>query len=194
MEEFRKLKPGEAKKLAKEIAKELMNSTKYKKFKKVTRAAKCGQDEVQVQDGWRWLGNHTLERIHNILRRKKFVPSDCDDDCPCDHRLIQDRRETQQKFQSNVRVVKDSWRLPGNNGERSNKGNEYWTGKFIFRVSRHHEVPPVASCIMDDNVMACVNTMGPDIIPQDRIFIPHTYQMVMTDNKNDCVGTILRTV
>jgi len=43
---------------------------------------------------------------------KKFVPSDCED-CPCNHRLIQDWRETQQKFQSNARVVKGNWRLPG---------------------------------------------------------------------------------
>ena len=47
-----------------------------------------------------------------------FVPSDCED-CPCDHRLIQDWRETQLKFQSNVRVDKSNWRLPGDNGERS---------------------------------------------------------------------------
>ena len=66
----------------------------------------------------------------------------------------------------------------------SNRRNEFWTGKSIFRVLRHHEVPPVASCIMDDNVMACVNTMGLDIISHNNIFIPHAYQMMMTENKN----------
>ena len=66
----------------------------------------------------------------------------------------------------------------------SNRRNEFWTGKSIFRVLRHHEVPPVASCIMDDNVMACVNTMGLDIISHNNIFIPHAYQMMVTENKN----------
>ena len=123
-----------------------------------------------------------MERIHNIPRREMFVPSDCDD-CPCDHRLIQDWRETQLKFQSNVRVDKDNWHLAGNNGERSNNRNEFWTGKSILRVLRHHEVRPVASCIMD-NLVACVNTMGLNIIHHNKIFIPHTYQMMVAENKN----------
>ena len=113
------------------------------------------------------------------LGGEMFVPSDCDD-CPCDHRLIQDWRETHLKFQWNVRVDKDNWRLPGNNGERSNNRNEFWTGKSIFRVLRHHEVRPVASCIMDDNLMACVNTKGLNTISHNKIFIPHTYQMMVT--------------
>ena len=38
---------------------------------------------------------------------------------------------------------------------------------------------------MDDNVMACLNTMGLDIISHNNIFIPHAYQMMMmTENKN----------
>ena len=151
--------------------------------KKVASATECGQGKVQVRDEWRWIGSHILERIHNIPRRGMFVPSDCDD-CPCDHRLIQDWRETQQKFKSNVTVDKSNWRLPGNNGERSNNRNEFWTGKSIFRVLRHHEVPPVASCIMDENLMACVNTKGLDIISHNKIFIPHTYQMMVSENKN----------
>ena len=101
-------------------------------IKKIASATECGQDEVHVRDEWKWVGDHILERIHNVPRREMFVPSDCDD-CPCDHRLIQDWRETQLKFQSNVRVDKSNWRLPGNNGERSNNRNEFWTGKsFVF--------------------------------------------------------------
>ena len=88
-----------------------------------------------------------------------FVPSDCED-CPCDHRLIQDWRETQLKFQSNVRVDKSNWRLPGDNGERSNNRNEFWIGKSIFRVLRHQEVLPVASCIMDDNLIGLCQHHG----------------------------------
>ena len=121
-------------------------------IKKIASATECGHDEVPVRDEWRWIGDHVLERIHNIPRREMFVPSDCED-CPCDHRLIQDWRETQVKFQSNVRVDKSNWRLPGDNGERSNNRNEFWTGKSIFRVSRPQEVLPVASCIMDDNLI-----------------------------------------
>ena len=113
-----------------------------------------------------------------------FVLSDCED-CPCDHRLIQDWRETQLKFQSNVRVDKSNWRLPGDNGERSNNRNEFWIGKSIFRVLRHQEVLPITSCIMDDNLMACVHAMGLDIISPNRIFIPHTYRMMIEENKND---------
>ena len=69
--------------------------------------------------------------------------------------------------------------------ERSNNRNEFWTGKSIFRVLRHQEVLPIASCIMDDNLMACVNTMGLDIISPNKIFIPHTYRMLIEENKND---------
>ena len=152
--------------------------------KKVASATECGHDEVPVRDEWRWIGDHVLERIHNIPRREMFVPSDCED-CPCDHRLIQDWRETQLKFQSNVRVDKSNWRLPGDNGERSNNRNEFWTGKSIFRVLRHQEVLPIASCIMDDNLMACVHAMGLDIISPNKIFIPHTYRMMIEENKND---------
>ena len=104
--------------------------------KKIALATECGHDEIPVRDKWRWIGNHVLERIHNIPRREMFVPSDCED-CPCDHRLIQDWREIQLKFQSNVRVDKSNWRLPGDNGERLNNRNEFWTGKSIFRVLRH---------------------------------------------------------
>ena len=66
--------------------------TRRRNIKKVASATECGQDKAQVRDEWRWVGDHVLERIHNIPRREMFVPSDCDD-CPCDHRLIQDWRE-----------------------------------------------------------------------------------------------------
>ena len=38
---------------------------------------------------------------------------------------------------------------------------------------------------MDDNLMLCVDTMGLDIISPNKIFIPHTYRMVIEENKND---------
>ena len=55
-------------------------------IKKIASATECGHDEVPVHDEWRWIGDHVLERIHNIPRREMFVPSDCED-CPCDHRF-----------------------------------------------------------------------------------------------------------
>jgi len=166
-----------------ELLKLKKSPIRRRNIKKIASATECGQDEVHARDEWKWVGDHILERIHNVPRREMFVPSDCHD-CPCDHRLIQDWRETQLKFQSNVRMDKSNWRLPGNNGERSNNRNEFWTGKSIFRVLRHQEVLPVASCIMDDNLMACVNTKGLDIISHNTIFIPHTYRMVIDENGN----------
>ena len=38
---------------------------------------------------------------------------------------------------------------------------------------------------MDDNLMACVNTKGLDIISYNKIFIPHTYRTVIEDTKNE---------
>ena len=49
--------------------------------KKIASATECGHDEVPVRDEWKWIGDHILERIHDIPRREMFVPSDCDD-CP----------------------------------------------------------------------------------------------------------------
>ena len=130
MEDSKQLK--DPKKFNKAFAELLQsrNPTKTKKnVKKVASATKCGHDEVQVHDEWKWIGNHTLERIHNIPRRDMFVPSDCED-CPCDHRLIQDWRETQQKFQSNVRVVKDNWRLLTTMGRGRTEGMSFGLGSL----------------------------------------------------------------
>ena len=71
------------------------------------------------EDYWEWEGEETLIRIHRTPRRQNFVPQDCED-CPCDPRIICDERETEQKFKSNTRVVKDTWRFKGDNHETTN--------------------------------------------------------------------------
>ena len=99
-----------------------------------------------------------------------FVPGDCQD-CPSDHRLIEDKRTTEQKLQSNVRTLRDNWRLAGNNGERSNKRNEVWTEKSIFRVKQCRKVSPAVGCIVDDTVVSCVNPKGMELISPKKVFI-----------------------
>ena len=67
------------------------------------------------------------------------MPQDCED-CPCDPRIICDERETEQKFKTNTRVVRDTWRFKGDNQETTNKSNEFWIGKSTFRVLANAEV------------------------------------------------------
>ena len=75
-----------------ELLKLKKSPIRRRNIKKIASATECGQDEVHARDEWKWVGDHILERIHNVPRREMFVPSDCHD-CPCDHRLIQDWRE-----------------------------------------------------------------------------------------------------
>ena len=82
------------------------------------------------EDYWQWEWEETLIRIHKTPRRQNFVPQDCED-CPCDHRIICDERETEQKFKTNTRVIKDTWRFRGDNNETTNKLNEFWTGRHL---------------------------------------------------------------
>jgi hypothetical protein len=70
---------------------------------------------------WQWEGKETLIRIHKTPRRQNFVPQDCED-CPCDPRIICDERETEQKFKTNTRVIRDTWRFKGDNHESTNLG------------------------------------------------------------------------
>ena len=48
--------------------------------------------------------------------------------------------ETEQKFRSNTRVGRDSWRFKGDNNETSNISNEFWTRKTTFKVLAIAEV------------------------------------------------------
>ena len=87
------------------------------------------------EDYWQWDGKETLIRIHKTPRRQNFVPQDCED-CPCDPRIICDERETEQKFKTNTRVIKDTWRFKGDNHESTNKLNEFWDGKIDIQGAR----------------------------------------------------------
>ena len=71
--------------------------------------------------------------LHREPRRKMFVPKEASY-IPCDLRRFRDERETLQVFQSNERKLKDSWRLAGNNIERTNRRNEFWTGQTTFKI------------------------------------------------------------
>ena len=75
----------------------------------------------------RWSGY-----IRNL--RKMFIPKKASY-LPCDLRRIRDERETLQVFQSNGRKIVDSWRLAGNNIERTNRRNEFWTGQTVYSRS-----------------------------------------------------------
>ena len=87
-------------------------------------------------DKWEWHNYETLVRVHNIPRRKMFVPKE-PDYTQCKLRWIVDERETHQVFQSSERTIKDSWRFSGNNVEKTNRRNEYWTGTTKFKVLFH---------------------------------------------------------
>ena len=91
------------------------------------------------EDYWQWEGEETLIRIHKRQDGRTFVPQDCED-CPCDPRIICDERETEQKFKTNTRVIKDTWRFKSDNNEATNKLNEFWTGKSTFKVLANAEV------------------------------------------------------
>ena len=87
------------------------------------------------EDYWQWAGKETLIRIHKTPRRQNFVPQDCED-CPCDPRIICDERETEQKFKTNTRVIKDIWRFKGDNHESTNKLNEFLDRKIDIQGAR----------------------------------------------------------
>ena len=67
---------------------------------------------------------------------KMCVPKEADY-VPCILRWICDDSETYQVFQSSERTIADSWRLMGNNVEKTNRRNEYWTGTTTFTFLFH---------------------------------------------------------
>ena len=71
--------------------------------------------------------------VHKTPGKEMFVPKDAGI-IPTSLRLIEDGRETTQIFQSSRRILNDSWRMCGNNIERTNRRNEFWTGTTKFKV------------------------------------------------------------
>ena len=130
------------------------------------------------EDHWQWDGKEALIRIHKTPRRQNFVPQDCED-CPCDPRIICDERETEQKFKTNTRVIKDIWRFKGDNHESTNKLNELWTGKSTFKVLANAEViDRDKSCKVSQGVITlCTNCNELNTIPVTDVFVPYQYHI-----------------
>ena len=130
------------------------------------------------EDHWQWDGKETLIRIHKTPRRQNFVPQDCED-CPCDPRIICDERETEQKFKTNTRVIKDIWRFKGDNHESTNKLNEFWTGKSTFKVLANAEVidRDKSYKVSQGVITLCTNCNELNTIPVTDVFVPYQYHI-----------------
>ena len=141
------------------------------------------KDETNV-DEWIWKDETTLVRVHKVPRRKMFTPKEADF-LPCKLKRFRDERETNQMFQSSGRLMHDSWRLAGNNIEKTNKRNEFWTGTTTFKIISNADIDDVmdsgsdvedrASC--QDTVVTCIFDGNMNIIPLDDMFIAHHYDL-----------------
>ena len=138
------------------------------------------------EDYWQWDGKETLIRIHKTPRRQNFVPQDCED-CPCDPRIICDERETEQKFKTNTRVIKDTWRFKGDNHESTNKLNEFWTGKSTFKVLANAEViDGDKNCKVSQGVITlCTHCGELNTIPITDVFVPYQYHIEVGKHEVD---------
>ena len=138
------------------------------------------------EDYWQWDGKETLIRIHKTPRRQNFVPQDCED-CPCDPRIICDERETEQKFKTNTRVIKDTWRFKGDNHESTNKLNEFWTGKSTFKVLANAEViDGDKNCKVSQGVITlCTHCDELNTIPITDVFVPYQYHIEVGKHEVD---------
>eukprot|EP00435_Cladocopium_sp_Y103_P038752 s1874_g10.t1 len=163
------------------VIEDVFQHTTTRAFNKRVAAAQ----ESSISDIWDWDGKSKLVRIHNVPRRRNFIPQECGD-CPCAASLICEERVTEQTFKTNTRTVEDCWRYKGDNEESSNRKNEYWTGKTTFRVidgcevegtKPHHEPKPGA-------ITLCINCDGMDVIGLDGVFVPYAYTVKIMDDAN----------
>ena len=138
------------------------------------------------EDYWQWEGEETLIRIHKTPRRQNFVPQDCED-CPCDHRIICDERETEQKFKTNTRVIKDTWRFKGDNNETTNKLNEFWTGRSTFKVLPNAEVidSDKSYKVNQGVITLCTHCSELNTIPITDVFVPYQYHIEVGKHEVD---------
>ena len=144
-----------------------------------------------VRDEWIWKDETTLVRVHNTPRRRMFVPKEADF-LPCKLKRFRDDRETYQVFQSSGRTINDSWRLAGNNIERTNRRNEFWTGTTTFKIISNADIDNLldsgsdvedrASC--QNSVVTCTFDGNMKIIPLDDMFIAHQYKLKHETRKN----------
>ena len=125
-------------------------------------------------------------RIHKTPRRQNFVPQDCED-CPCDHRIICDERETEQKFKTNTRVIKDMWRFKGDNNETTNKLNEFWTGRSTFKVLANAEVidSDKSYKVSQGVITLCTHCSELNTIPITDVFVPYQYHIEVSKHEVD---------
>ena len=154
-----------------------LNPTPSRKVRKTSKNEAC-------RDEWIWKDETTLVRVHNTPRRKMFVPKEADF-VPCRLKRFRDAREAYQLFQSSGRIINDSWRLAGNNIERTNKRNEFWTGTTTFKIISNADVDNLldsgsdvedrASC--QNTVVTCTFDGNMKIIPLDEMFIIHHYKL-----------------
>ena len=149
-----------------------------------TRKGKRMLKNESDSDKWVWKDETTLMRVHKVPRRKMFTPKEADF-LPCKLKRFRDERETNQVFQSSGRLIHDSWRLAGNNIEKTNKRNEFWTGTTTFKIISNADIDDVmdsgsdvedrASC--QDTVVTCIFDGNMKIIPLDDMFIAHHYEL-----------------
>ena len=156
------------------------------------RGKKMFKSECNL-DEWVWKDETTLTRVHKVPRRKMFTPKEADF-LPCKLKRFRDERETNQVFQSSGRLIHDSWILAGNNIEKTNKRNEFWTGTTTFKIISNADIDDVmdsgsdvedrASC--QDTVVTCIFDGNMKIIPLDDMFIAHHYKLKHeTRHQND---------
>ena len=147
------------------------------------RARKTPKNE-DCKDEWIWKDETTLVRVHNTPRRRMFAPKEADF-LPCRLKRFRDDRETYQVFQSSGRTINDSWRLAGNNIERTNRRNEFWTGTTTFKIISNADIDNLldsgsdvedrASC--QNSVVTCTFDGNMKIIPLDDMFVAHQYKL-----------------
>ena len=162
------------------------NSTQSRS--RITKTEEC-------EDKWIWQDETTLVRVHNTPRRRMFVPKEAEF-LPCKLKRFRDVRETYQVFQSSGRTIKDSWRLAGNNIERTNRRNDFWTGTTTFKIISNADLKDLmesgsdvedrASC--QDTVVTCTFDDNMKIIPLDDMFITHQYQLKHETRKDKDFG------
>ena len=106
---------------------------------------------------------------------------------PCDPRIICDERETEQKFKTNTRVIKDTWRFKGDNHESTNKLNEFWTGKSTFKVLANAEViDGDKNCKVSQGVITlCTHCDELNTIPITDVFVPYQYHIEVGKHEVD---------
>ena len=106
---------------------------------------------------------------------------------PCDPRIICDERETEQKFKTNTRVIRDIWRFKGDNHESTNELNEFWTGKSTFKVLANAEVIDGGkNCKVSQGVITlCTNCNDVKTIPITDVFVPYQYHIEVGKHEVD---------